>query len=107
VLSGLPEEHELDEREEVLLRLAGAQADDLQLLEQLVKVEGASSTGSQGQRVVHPAVQEARQARLSIARLLSQLDLTESGSGGSDAQIRGRRAAQARWAKHGTRGSGE
>ena len=88
---------ELDEREEAILELACRQADDLALVERVIGDEGAAASGSTGQRVVHPAVQEARQARLAIGRLLGLLDLTEElGSPGAAASIHARRAAQAR-----------
>src|SRR5919201_6739739 len=59
--------------------------------------------GSMGQRVVHPAIQEARLQRQLLASLLSRLDLPEAdGLGGSEwdgltAKQRARRAARARW----------
>lgn len=52
------------------MRLAARQADDLQRLEAAIKVDGVSVPGSAGQPVLNPCVQEARQARLAINRLL-------------------------------------
>ena len=98
VVSGIPEDCELDDREAALLDLAARQADDLALLEAVISEEGATSLGSQAQRVIHPAVSEARQARLAISRLLGALDLSEDESDSGTATSRqARRAARARW----------
>jgi hypothetical protein len=43
---------------------------------------------------VNPAVREARQGRLTMARLLGGIDLPDSRS---FTQLRARRAAEARW----------
>ena len=48
-------------------------ADDLARLERAIRRDGVMSTGSMGQPVLHPALTEARQARSTIARLLSNL----------------------------------
>lgn len=73
IVKGVPPELELDERELEALRLAARQADDLAALEKVIAKEGVTSTGSAGQRIVHPAVTEARQARLAIGRLLNEV----------------------------------
>ncbi len=98
VAKGLPSGWELDEREAALLTLAARQADDLAKLETAIKREGAMARGSAGQPVVHPAVVEARQARLAIGRLLSQLALPdEEDQPRTEAARRAARAARARW----------
>lgn len=105
VIADVPAGWSLDEREYAILGLAARQADDLALLDAAVARDGAMSVGSKGQPVVHPALQEARQARITIGRLLGQLGLPdETGARGTAASLRGRRAAQARWRDRGTQG---
>lgn len=105
ITAAVAEGCELDEREQLILRLAAGQADDLARLDEVVAREGVAARGSTGQVVVHPAVAEARLARIAIGRLLGSLDLSEEiGSRGTAASRRGRRAAQARWRDRGTRG---
>ena len=108
VLDDVPTGWTLDRRELAILELAARQADDLALLEAVIERDGAMSVGSTKQAVVHPALLEARLARLAIGRLLGQLGLPdETGARGTAASDRARRAAQARWADRGTRGPQE
>jgi phage terminase small subunit len=99
VSAALPEGFELDEREAAQLDLAARQADDLARLEALIEEEGPASIGSQGQRIVHPAIPEARQARIAISRLLGELDLApdQAESPSTAASRRASKAARARW----------
>ena len=102
ILAGLPEDWELDEREEALLTLAAAQADTVAKLEALLKREGMLTTGSAGQPVIHPALAEARLGRLAIDRLLGKLVLPDPeapGAGADASTLRGREAAKQRWSK--------
>jgi pyruvate/2-oxoglutarate dehydrogenase complex dihydrolipoamide acyltransferase (E2) component len=102
VVTGLPAGWEFDERETAILTLAARQADDLAALQAVIAREGPIAVGSTGQPVVHPAVAEARQARLAIGRLLGQLGVPdEAGSRGTAASMRGQRAARARWGRRG------
>lgn len=78
VLADLPPGWQLDHREEAILDLAAAQADDLNRLERAVRRDGVMSTGSKGQPVLHPAIAEARQSRVAIQKLLAQVDLPEA-----------------------------
>jgi len=91
--------YELDEREQEILRLACRQADDLVALEGAIKRDGRTVKGSAGQPRLHPAVAEARQARLAIGRLLGLLELP-AGDDDEPRTERSRRAAHAanvRW----------
>jgi hypothetical protein len=100
VLADLPEGWELDRREIEFLDLAARQADDLAQLEKAIAKEGVTALGSTGQRTVHPAVLEARQARLAISRLLGAIELPDAeGQPATAASVRARTAANARWAR--------
>lgn len=89
---------ELDERERELLAMACRQADDLAMLETAIKNVGAMVDGSKGQKVVNPAIAEARQARLAISRLLGQLGLPdEELQPRTAASIRAQKAANTRY----------
>jgi hypothetical protein len=97
----LPDDWELDRRELENLSLAARQADDLARLEKVIAKEGTMSIGSTGQPTVHPAIPEARQARLSISRLLGSIPLPDAEEQPQTAASeRGRAAARAR---HGRR----
>ena len=62
----------LDEHETTILREACRTADSLDALQAQVEADGLMSTTSQGPRV-HPALVEARQQRITFARLLTAL----------------------------------
>ena len=83
---------ELDEREQALLDAAAAQADDLSALEADIRDRGHVLEDGR----LNSSVREVRQGRLTLARLLSGLDLPDSKT---FTELRGRRAAEARWAK--------
>ena len=85
-----------DSRELEHLALACHQADHLADLEAVVASEGVTSTGSTGQPVVHPAVVEARHARIAISRLLGEIFIP-SAAGGKASQRRAKKAADSRW----------
>jgi phage terminase small subunit len=91
---------ELDERELAVLERACTCADTITQLEKAVKRDGLTARGSRGQVVVHPAVGEVRQQKLTLLRLLGALDLgaEESPAAGTASSRRARRAADARWA---------
>lgn len=100
VQEALPADWVLDEREAELLTLAAHQADDLDRLEAVIKKVGVEALGSAGQPVVHPAVAEARQARLAIGRLLGQLSLPdEEEEPRTEASKRAQKAANVRWSR--------
>lgn len=96
-MADLPEGWELDQRELSLVEMACRQADDLALLEEAIDRDGAMAIGSTKQIVVHPAVQEARQARLAIGRLLGLVRIpNEDGRGEAESSRRARHAASVR-----------
>lgn len=102
----LPDEMELSEREQELLRLAAGQADDLERLESALEESELMTVGSQGQPVLNPLVQEVRNARLAIFRLLgglSLVDLAEEIEGGEPKTLTSQRASKAARVKHGRR----
>lgn len=99
----VPDGFELDEREQAVLAMAASQADNLAALEAVLAEEGPMARGSKNQRVVHPAMVEARLCRQAIGQLLSRLALPDD-AGTSEASERGRKAANARWARRGSGG---
>lgn len=101
--------YELSTTERRLLEAACRTADDLAALEAVVEAEGHTSIGSMGQPVVHPAVQEARQQRVTLARLLGQLALPDEDGNTADTpdQLHARRATRARWTREKGIGDGE
>jgi phage terminase small subunit len=96
-----PERWELDQREIAHLTLACRQADDVARLEAVVKKDGTMVASSAGQRVLHPAIAEARQGRLAISRLLGLLELPDAAQGParSASTRRAQKAAGARWGR--------
>jgi hypothetical protein len=67
-------EYDLEEHELLLLREATRTVDTLDLLEARVARDGPLLGSSQGERA-HPALVEARQQRITLARLLAALRL--------------------------------
>ena len=66
--------YELEQHELLLLREAVRTIDTLDLLEKRVADDGPLLGSSQGERA-HPALVEARQQRIALARLLAALQL--------------------------------
>jgi hypothetical protein len=78
--------------------------DTVEALQAVVVADGTTSTGSKGQTVTHPALQELRQQRSLLSRLLPQLEDVEEATSpalASAASVRGRKAANARWSAGG------
>jgi hypothetical protein len=91
----------LDPREHELLVQAATTADQIAACDLAVAREGVTVEGSRGQTRIHPAVQEARQLRLVLLRLLGALDLpADEEEQDATATLRSRQAraaARARW----------
>ncbi len=68
--------YELDEHELALLREAARTVDTLDDLAKIAKRDGPVVDGPQGPRA-HPAVVEARQLRIALARLFAALRLPD------------------------------
>lgn len=98
---------EADDGETALLIEACRTLDVLDQLAAAVERDGLIVKGSTGQPVTHPAVAEARQQRVVLARLLKALRLDEEeeapteAAGPSVNRERARYAAQQRWARPG------
>ena len=91
----------LEAHEERLLAQACATADTIDQLHAVINEEGVTSVGSTGQPVVHPAVQECRQQRLALARLLGAIALPDVDGGRTTLtghQARSRAGHRTRWA---------
>ncbi len=85
---------ELEEHERVLLREAVRLVDLLVGLQAAIDREGSVIAGPKGDVRVHPAVVEARQSRLALARVLAVLRLPEGEE--TEAMRRPQRRAGAR-----------
>lgn len=85
--SAVLEEYELDRHEVLILREACRTADALDGLQALLDADGLMGETSQGPRI-HPALVEARQQRLTFARLLTALRIP-AGEADGRTQARG------------------
>lgn len=72
--------YELDPHELLILTQAARTADTVAALDDLVRDEGEMVESPQG-RKVHPALVEARQQRVTLARLLAALRIPVEGAG--------------------------
>lgn len=91
---------ELTASELDLLDRAARCADELAELEATVDRDGVTVEGSRGQVTVHPALQEARQMRITLLRLLGPIETSNPNDGVRSAsfnQSRARHAADKRW----------
>lgn len=96
-------EYELEEHERALLVEAVRTLDLLADLEALVRAEGAVIDSPQG-RKAHPAAVEARQQRITLARLLAALRLPSGDESDRKAGARPQRRTGAR-GTYGIRGA--
>lgn len=91
-------EYELSGVELAVLASACRQADDVALLEKLLRADGLIVSGSQGQPRLNAAITELRQGRLATAKLLAELRLpAEDQPALSPASLRSQRASNQRW----------
>lgn len=109
----LHQDLEFDTHELQVLLEACRAADLIDRLAAAVEADGVLTTGSTGQKVVHPAVPELRQQQATFARLMGALNLSEAleGTPGAVAAARAissqaQKAANARWSRSkGARGA--
>lgn len=97
--------YELRPDELRVLEDACREMDIIDALNETVASEGLLATGSMGQVVVHPAVQEVRQHRTVLASLLRLLGLPDEEEGAATkgeepVSAAARRAAKSRWTVH-------
>lgn len=71
--------YDLDPHEALILTQAARTADTVGALDELVRDEGSMVESPQG-RKVHPALVEARQQRIALARLLAALRIPAEGA---------------------------
>lgn len=97
---------EYEDHEELLVLETCRTVDMIDELAAVIAGEGVTSTGSTGQKVVHPAVPELRQQQAALTRLVTALNLSDvldgqSGDVGLSRLISSQAsaAANARWAK--------
>lgn len=89
------EKYEMREDELVVLKDACGEADLIDRMVKELATQSLTVSGSMGQLVAHPLVQELRQHRATLATLLGKLKLPDDAVGASNQQ---REAAQSRWA---------
>lgn len=88
--------YDLRQDELEVLKAACGEADLIARMEEALEDEPLTVTGSQGQIVAHPLVQELRQHRATQAALFRSLKLPDESGSASNQQ---RDAAQSRWAQ--------
>lgn len=90
-----------------VLEQACALRDQIERLQQAADTGPVEVTGSRGQVVIAPAIQELRHSRAELARLLRQLAIPDPEDEGDEegewdgltASQRARKAARARWGR--------
>jgi len=90
--SSVTDAYDLDEHERAVLTEAVRTADALTVLDAVVRAEGPLLDGPQGVRA-HPALVEARQQKVVLARLLAALRLPAGDEGDVQANARPPRRA--------------
>lgn len=80
-----------------VLEDACREADIIEKLEDAMVDAPLTVTGSMGQLVAHPLIQELRQHRGVLQRLLVSLKLPDDGAKAGDTTSSARKAAEARW----------
>lgn len=88
--TAIVDDYELDEHESALLLEAARTVDQLNLLQDSVATDGVVIESPQGAKA-HPALVEARQQRIALARILSALRLPDDDSGKKPQQRQGAR----------------
>jgi hypothetical protein len=99
ILGSLASDWRLYERELHLLASACAVRDAIAELEAAVARDGVMTVGSRRQPVLHPALLELRQLRLTEAKLLGGLELFDKQQEETPVVARARRAASVRQAR--------
>ena len=97
IVGGLPDDVELDEREQIEVETAGRMTDRMAVLSEVIAKEGVMIEGSKGQSRCHPALAELTKLELARDRLLGNLAIpVEIGLTETEASRRARRAANTR-----------
>lgn len=94
------EEHELRPDEMRVLEDACREVDLIELLEDAVRGAPLTARGSQGQPVANPLIQELRQHRGLVARLLGSLKLSSEAQEERDGRSRSAQARRAALTRH-------
>ncbi len=99
IVDDLGADLELEPRELAILAAAGRQADVVARLEQIADADGETVPAPGGTVKLHPAVSEARQGRVALARLLGELKLPSGvdETPRTAASARAQHAANTRW----------
>lgn len=94
------EDHELRPDEMRVLEDACREVDLIELLEDGLRGAPLTARGSQGQPVANPLIQEIRQHRALVVRLLGSLKLRSEGQEESDGRDRAQKARRAALTRH-------
>jgi len=88
----------LRQDEQETLRAACAELDLIVRMEAELETSDLTVSGSMGQIVAHPLVQELRQHRATMTSLIKALKLPDAEGGAASGANQQRAAAQTRWA---------
>lgn len=99
IIADVREGFALDSRETMLLERACTTADHIAALETVIASDGPTATGSRGQVIVHPALCELRQQKLTLLRLLGSIDFGGAAGEESLSSRRASHAANTRWSQ--------
>lgn len=80
-------EHDFSVAEQFVLAEACRCLDRLDGLESVVAAEGVMATGSMGQQVANPALQEARQQQVTFLRLVGSLGLDAKAAAAAEVAV--------------------
>lgn len=97
VWTEITDEYELRADELRILEDACREVDLVERMEEQLAKESLLSTGSMGQTVAHPLVQELRQHRAVIKSLFGALKLPDDDAQPGERSASARKAAAARW----------
>ncbi|WP_392840649.1 hypothetical protein [Streptomyces sp. LN500] len=95
--------YDFDAHEHALIVSAASTLDEIEAMEQALAISGPVSTGSTGQQRVNPLIPALANHRLTLLRILRQLNIeSEAAQPSADQKRRSdkaRNAAQARWSR--------
>ncbi|WP_392874543.1 hypothetical protein [Streptomyces sp. LN499] len=94
--------YDFDAHEHALIVSAASTLDEIEQMESALAISGPVSTGSTGQQRVNPLIPALANHRLTLLRILRQLNIESEAPVSADQKRRSdkaRNAAQARWSR--------